>query len=598
MNVLGLFGLGTNPGACLLRDGTLVAFAEEERFTRFKGSHGFFPGRSAAWCLRRAGTELGDVDTIAFAWDADKYPYRMLGTLARQYLRHRPRVGRSRSAGAGLGPTFVSATLDVMRHSPKVLREEIRLGLRAEGLRGEPAIEFVPHHLCHSYSAYFCSPFREAIVLTLDGSGEDVCTQIAVGRGERLTVADSIEIPHSLGWFYAAFTAYFGFAPYRDEGKLMGLAGLGHARSADNPWPERLARILTVRDGGYEVDPLYTRFGDHTHARRFTDALADFVTSFDPRLAPVAGPVVGNGGASPYLDPAYVDLAWGVQAKLEEAARAVAERAVREHGITDLCVAGGVGLNCKMNGSLLADTPVERIFVQPASHDAGAALGAAMVVAEAGGDPIRNSLEHARFGPSWSNAEIREVLDTCGIRAEECADVAARVADELAAGKIAAWFQGAMELGPRALGGRSILAHPGVPGIRDRLNRNVKSREPWRPFCPSILEDAGPDYVEGMDRARFMTTAFEVRPDRRAEMAQAMHVDGSARPQTVAPAAGERYHHLLDEFRGRTGLPFVINTSFNVNGEPIVCSPVEALRSFYASGLDVLALGDYLVTKT
>jgi len=594
MNVLGLFGFGTNPGACLLREGELVAFAEEERFTRLKGSHGLFPGRSIEYCLRQGELELGDVDRLAFPWDTAKYPYRILGSLAKQYIKYRRRAG---SGGSG-GATLFTVVSSLLKYTPGRLREEIQLGLRAQGLTGEvPPIEYVPHHLCHSYSAYFCSPFDEAIVLTLDGSGEEVCTQIAVARGERLDVKDSIPLPHSLGWFYAAFTAYFGFTPYRGEGKLMGLAALGDERAGDNPWPERLSRILHVENGSYEVDPTFTRFGGHSYAERFTDALAEFITSFDSRLAPIArGAVSSNGNR--YLEEHYVDLAWGVQSQLERAACAVAERAAREYGIRNLCVAGGVGLNCKMNGTLLANTPFERIFVQPASHDAGSALGAAMAVSQAGGDIVRNSLTHARFGPAWSTGEIRTTIEACKLSAQLCEDIAARVADELAAGRIVGWFQGRMELGPRALGARSILASPLLPGVQDRLNREVKSREPWRPFCPSILDEEKEHYFEHAASSPFMTTAFDVRPDMREEMGSAQHVDGSSRPQTVTAGASPLLHRLISEFRDRSGLPFVINTSFNGAGEPIICSPIEALRCFFSTGLDGLAIGDYFLTKS
>jgi len=595
MNVLGLFGFGMNPGACLLQDGRLVAFAEEERFNRIKTSPGLFPGRSVAWCLRESQLELSDVDHLAFAWDASKYPYRMLAALARQYLRHRRRVTRSPDGGRGRS-TILATLSKLLELTPTRLREEIRLGLRAQGLIGElPPIEFVPHHLCHSYSAYFCSPFREAIVLAIDGSGEDGCTQIAVGRGERLSVERTIPIPHSLGWFYAAFTAYLGFTPYRHEGKLMALAGLGHERRRDNPWPERLSTVLSVEDGAYEVDPIYTRFGAHSHAERFTDALADFICGFDPRLPPLTP---GEEDDARRLQPEYVDLAWGVQARLEEAALAVAGAAARAHGIRDLCVSGGVGLNCKMNGALRSEAPIERVFVQPASHDAGAAIGAAMVVAEACGDPIRNPLDQAGLGPSWSSSQIRTVLDRCRLPARACPDLASRVAEELEAGKLVGWFQGRMELGPRALGSRSILADPRRAGVSDELNRQVKSREPWRPFCPSILEEFAPELLESSAPSPFMTIAFEAREEQRELLSSAMHVDGSLRPQTVSEDALPLYHRLISDFHGRTGVPFLINTSFNVAGEPIACTPIDALRCFYSTGRDVLAIGDFVLTKT
>ncbi len=590
MIVLGLFAFGTNPGACLLRDGRLLAFAEEERFARVKGAPGAFPGGAVAFCLRRGGIELGEVDRIAFGWDAHKYPYRMLGRLAWQLVRW----------GGGSGGAATSALSYLVGNSPGHIRDGIRLGLRAHGVAGEvPEIEFVAHHLCHAYSAYFCSPFEDALVLTFDGSGEDVCTQVATGSGERLAVRETIPIPHSLGWFYAAFTAYFGFTPYRHEGKLMGLAALGHERAASNPWPERLSRVLDVRGGSYEVDPTFTRLGHHSFAERFTDKLAELVTGFDADLPPVLPDRrgAGNGGGAPYLGPGYVDLAFGVQRKLEEAALAVAEDAARRFPHRRLCVSGGVGLNCKLNGALLASGLFDEVFVQPASHDAGTALGAAMVVAEAAGDPIRNTLAHAHFGPAFTNADVARVLGDCKLAAQECSDVAARVADELARGKLVGWFQDGMELGPRALGGRSILANPALRDARERLNR-VKHREPWRPFCPSLLCEEKGRYLEGARAAPFMATTFRVAEARRAEMEQVVHADGSTRPQTVARESSPLFHRLLERFRDRTGLPFVVNTSFNVDGEPIVCTPIEALRCFYSSGLDSLAIGDFLLTKT
>lgn len=599
MNVLGLFGFGMNPGACLLRDGRLMAMAEEERFTRVKGAPGEFPGRAAAWCLRSAALALGDVDRIAFAWDASKYPYRMLLALVRQYLKYRGRAGRGGN-GRGADATMLTVVSNLLKYTPARLREDIRLGLRAQGLEGDvPRIEFVPHHLCHAYSCYFTSPFREALVLTLDGSGEEVCTQVALGRGESLTVAESIRVPHSLGWYYAAFTAYFGFTPYQHEGKLMGLAGLGHSRARENPWPERLSRVLRVEDGGYEVDPAFTRLGGHTHAERFTDALVGYLTGFDPTLSPLlagAG-ASGNGRAGRCVEPNYVDLAWGVQSRLEEAALSIASRAAERHGLSNLCVAGGVGLNCKMNGVLRSEGPFERVFVQPACHDAGTALGAAMVVAQQSGDPVRNEMAHAAWGPEWSSGEIRTLLERCQLSFEVCPDIGQRVAGELAAGKLVGWFQGRMEIGPRALGSRSMLANPLEPGITDRLNREIKGREPWRPFCPSILEDEMEGLLEEAAPAPFMTTAFDLRPAERERLSSVVHVDGSVRPQTVSRAALPRYHDMIAAFRERTGLPLVLNTSFNVAGEPIVCTPSDALRCFFSTGLDVLALGDFVLNK-
>jgi carbamoyltransferase len=410
-----------------------------------------------------------------------------------------------------------------------------------------------------------------------------------------LRVVKSTAIPHSLGWYYAAFTAYMGFIPYRHEGKLMALAGLGHERAAENPWPDRLDEILSVSAGDYQVDPTYTRFGAHSHAERFTDKLIDFVTGFDPKLKPLG---FRDGRASErLLDPDYVDLAWGVQRQLERAAAEVVKGSANQTASRNLCIAGGVGMNCKMNGSLLEGSGIERVYGFPACHDAGASIGAAMYVASQGGDKIKRELKTAQLGPAFSNDEVREVLKFSKVSFSACDDIAERSAKLLSEGKLMGWFQGRMEMGPRALGGRSILADPNVSGVSDKLNNEVKGRETWRPFCPSILDDKAADHFVGSEDAAFMTVALGVKEGAREGMKETMHVDGTARPQVVHEAASPIYHRLLTQFEGQTGRPFLLNTSFNVSGEPIVCSPAEALRSFYACGLDALAIGDFLVEK-
>mgnify|MGYP002630091801 CR=1 FL=1 len=602
MIVLGLFGFGMNPSACLLRAGKLVAFCEEERFTRTKGAPDAFPGHATKACLNQAGITLDEVDSIAFAWDCTKYPFRMLTALAGQYARYRPRATSTAQANGGGAATVSSAVLNLLKYTPSRLKEQIRLGLRRAGVEGRvPEIEFVPHHLSHAYSSFFASGFDEALVLTLDGSGENVCTQIATARGRDLQVRRTIPIPHSLGWYYAAFTEYFGFRHYRHEGKFMGLAALGHERAASNPWPDRLESVLSVSDGTYEVDPVYTRFGRHSRAERYTDRLVDFLTGFDRKLGPVPctkNRLQGSGEAAPYLSENYVDLAWGVQAQLEKAVLHIAESAAKEYGgLRKLCIAGGVGLNCKLNGALLRSPAFDEVFVQPAANDAGSALGAAMWVAAQGGDDIAERLEHTYYGPNFESAEIRELLKRCKLNAVECDDIASTVAQELAQGKLVGWFQGAAEYGPRSLGARSILADPNTPGVSETLNLQVKGREAWRPFCPSVLVEEAPGLYEGCDRSPFMTTAFRVKPERLKDIGGAVHVDGTVRPQTVSAKQNPRMHSLISEFRELTGSPQVINTSFNLAGEPIVSTPQEALRTFYASGLDVLALGDFLLTK-
>jgi carbamoyltransferase len=287
-----------------------------------------------------------------------------------------------------------------------------------------------------------------------------------------------------------------------------------------------------------------------------------------------------------------------VQDRLEAAVAEVAAHAGRAHASRNLCIAGGVGANCKLNGSLLERAGFERVFVFPACYDAGTSIGAAMVVAQAGGDAIKRELRHAYHGPEFSADAIRAALRFGKLGFTECDDIAERTARALAAGKLVGWFQGRMELGPRALGARSILADPRRAGVKETLNREVKSREAWRPFSPSILEGREERYVERAGDAAFMTLALPVRSEGAEAMRPATHVDGSSRPQVVRRDANPRFHALLESFERESGLPFLINTSFNVAGEPIVCTPLEALRSFYSSGLDVLAIGDFLLEKT
>ncbi len=600
MIVLGLIGLGENPAACLVRDGVLVAMAEEERFTRLKASHGMFPTRAAAWCLGSEGLELGDVDRIAFGWDADRYPWQVGRTFARTYARHR---GRSRKAQRTEGEGMpMSAAADVLlQWHPARVREAIRHGLRAGGAKGDiPPVEFVEHHVAHAWSAYPLSGFDRAGILTMDGSGETTCTQLAIGEGDRVRVLDRIPIPNSLGWFYAAVTQYLGFLPYRDEGKLMGLAALGEERRDHNRFVEPLSKVLTVDGASYEVDPVYTQMGSHYYGDRFTDELADLLTSVDPTVAPIAygeKAEIDGRPQSRYLLEPYVDIAWAAQELLERAALGQARRLVQDHGVEDLCLAGGVALNCKMNGELLRHSGAKRIFVQPAANDAGAALGAALYVAAGLGDDVRRPLEHVYYGPGFDNGEIKAALDGSGLDYQLAHDPATQAAEALEQGRIIAWFQGRMEFGARALGGRSILANPVQAGTRDRLNHEVKYREYWRPFCPSVAGGCETDYLVAPGEAGYMIVAYEGTDRMQENLPAVVHVDGTIRPQVVRREANPAFHDLIDEFGKRTGHPVVLNTSFNVRGEPIICTPLEAVRCFYSNGLESLFIGDFILTK-
>ncbi len=600
MYVLGLIGLGENPGACIVRDGQLVALGEEERFTRLKGSHGMFPSRAVAWRMQFAACALGDIDRIAFAWDAHEYPWTVGRHLARTFLAHRQRAARAWRREPGAPPYDVASEL-LLRWPVAVVRRGIGDGLRAAGLRGDmPPIEFVPHHLAHAYSAYAMSGFDRAGILTIDGSGERVTTQLAVGEPTGVRVVDAHAIPDSLGWFYAAMTQYLGFVPSRDEGKLMGLAALGEARSASNRWVEPLSRFLTIEAGSYRVDPIYSFLGGHHDGDRFTDALTEMLTAVDPEATPVAygEQVTVDGQQRPrYLQDRYVDIAWASQTLLEQAAVMLAERLVREHGVSDLCLAGGVALNCKMNGELLRRSGARRIFVQPAANDTGSALGAALYVSERLGADIRRRLRHVYYGPGFDDDEIRGALDVVRVSYQTVDDPAAEAARLLGEGRIIAWFQGRMEFGSRALGGRSILANPVAEGIRDRVNREVKFRESWRPFCPSLTSGDESTYLVDPGEAAFMIVAYEATEACRQHLEPIVHVDGTVRPQVVEPDTNPLFHSLIRGVERETGHPVVLNTSFNVRGEPIICTPPEAIRGFYSTGLEALIIGHHVLTK-
>ena len=600
MNILGIIGLGMNPAACLLKDGKCIAFAEEERFTRLKVSEKMFPVKAVAYCLSCAGLSLDAIDRIAFGWDDTKYPWAVMRNFGFYYLKYKGSEKRSYHKER-FNSALPSVVEVLFEHHPQRTRLKIAEGLRSAGLKGDiPKIEFVPHHLAHAYSSYFCSNFKRAGILTIDGSGETVCTQLAIAEGDDVRTVESFPIPHSLGWFYAAITEYLGFIPYRDEGKLMGLAALGENRSDSNKWIEPLSRILQIKEATYEVNPIYTRFGSHYYGNRFTDELVGLITSIDSQAVPIAyGEKTSIGGRiqSKYLLDVYIDIAWAAQELLERAAIMLSKRLVEKYKVENICIAGGVGLNCKMNGEILRRSGCKNIFVQPASSDAGAALGAAMFVGKLLGEDIRQPLKNAYLGPGFSNDEIRNILKNCNLSFKEVDNPDEEAARLLEEGKVIAWFQGRMEFGARALGNRSILANPAIPNIKDKVNANVKYREQWRPFCPSLTDLVKDDYIENPNEASFMIVAYKANGIMKEKIQSVVHVDGTIRPQVVTEESNPLFYSLISKLGKRTGYPVVLNTSFNVRGEPIVYSPSEAIRCFYSNGLDALIMGNFILEK-
>lgn len=578
--ILGVLGVDTgyHPAAALVVDGRIVAFAEEERFSGHKQAQVPFPTQSTAWCLKEAGLSLGDVDLIAYGWDCARYktdiPLRMAG----QALRNlRPRRGSQ-----GGGSAWQRGAVFLAMHRPGWVRHRIQQGLRKAGYTDAlPPIRWYPHHRCHAATAHYLSGQERTSTLIMDGSGEDIATTAYSGDGLGLRKLWDLPLPHSLGWFYSAFTEYLGFRHSRDEGKTMGLAAYG---SAVPEFTDAMAEILPIRPGGlYEFEPSWGKFGRCSQGEHFSDRVVERFG--EPRLPEAP------------LTQRHKDLAWAVQDRLERAVAALAGKLVSETGVGHLALAGGVAMNCKMNGSLLDAKLCDSLFVQPASDDSGAALGAALLGAVEFGDDPRTHQTRADFGPAIDPDEARRTLDACHLGYSEPPDIAAAAAEQLAAGKVVGWAQGRMESGARALGHRSILAAPKEPSMRDRVNLQVKRREAWRPYAPSMTAKGSVELFGDSSPRPFMIVAREALPEARERFGAVVHVDGSVRPQTVDPDERPLYHRLLTQLGEHTGSEVALNTSFNVRGQPIVRGPHEAIATFYSTGMDALALGPFLLTK-
>lgn len=550
MNVVGVSAYYHESACCLLRDGVLVAAAAEERFSRIKHDSSL-PVSAFRFCLEAAGLDILDVGCIAFYETPAK-------KLSRQLWSGRPPRGR---------PWF----------DPLRPLREIREVLGFEGV-----IETFDHHLSHAASAYYFSGFDEAAVLTVDGVGEWACASYGVGLGNDLELLAQVEFPHSLGLFYSAITSYLGFEVNGGEYKIMGLAPYGQPRYQD-----LMRRILQFHDDGtIELD---LRYFDFVLGRRM----------FSPALEQTLGAPAREPGSA--ITTFHHDVARSVQSRLEEVLLAMARHLHARTGSSNLCMAGGVALNCVANGRILREGPFEKLFVQPAAGDDGGALGAAALAHRRHtGGGLRLSGAFAPYlGPQFRAETIASLIDCTGIEAADYRGDEAGLLDatvmRLLDGQVVAWFHGAMEFGPRALGARSLLADPRRPDMRERLNASVKKRESFRPFAPSVLCSEASRHFDLEDDSPYMLLTCAV--DSPLELPAVTHVDGSARPQTVNAQTTPRYAALLEAFYQASGCPILVNTSFNVRDEPIVCTPADALRCMADSDIDVLVLEDYLIDR-
>jgi carbamoyltransferase len=543
--------------ACLIRDGEVVHAIAEERLTRVKHD-GSFPVRAIESCLTAASAPASDVDFLCFGWP----PVR------KAFLHD---LGDFVSGKSSID--FVNVASSV-RYLASMSRQGGGAKIFEKHFGQTRAqVRFVDHHFAHAISTFAYSGFDDAAVLVLDGRGAWEATSLWHGRGGKLEHVWTIPWPNSLGLFYAQFTYYLGFTPYSDEWKVMGLAPFGAPGI-------NLREFITPNDNPYKVS-------SRLLLGRNSAPLDGIVSRLGPKRFPESE-----------ITTRHKNLAFAVQEACEDAMMTLACAAVKKTGCRNLCLAGGVALNSKANGKILSSRIVDRIFVQPAAGDDGVCLGAALAPYLDNGGKLRaRKMRHAYFGPASSDEEIQKILDTYKLRATRVADPAAAAAEMLANGKILGWFQGHMEFGPRALGNRSILADPRDPEMNAKVNNAVKFREWWRPFAPSMLAEVADEYIESATDSPFMVLTAQVRQEMRSVIPAVTHVDGSARPQTVEPDVNPLYWRLICEFGKRTGVPVVMNTSFNLRGEPIVCTPTDAIRTFFSSGMDALVIGTFVVEK-
>ncbi len=559
MIILGVAGLFHDAAAALVRDGELIAFVEEERLIRQKHAHGKFPHHAIRFCLRRAGISIKEVDYLAFYYDVNR-------SLLNDW-RVEPFLSHFRNYPRDLFGYFENL---------QMIRAYVEAFAEASAVK----LVVVDHHDCHLAAAFFCSPFSKANVLSLDARGEVVTAVLAKGEGTSITRLREVPMPHSLGMLYSAVTHFLGFPFLDGEGTVMGLASYGEDRFSD-----AFRQMVVPTADGFVTQP--DSYWSHATVG-WLSGVPNGLTRFFGEPRPYRkNPINGTDE----------HIAASLQQATERIGRHLFDLLYQETGWRDFCLAGGVGLNAKMNGELLSHPAVERFYVPPVANDPGGAIGAAYVLYARLTGKRPQPLPHAYYGPQYSNDAIKAVLEETGVGYEACGDVASRGAELLAEGKILGWFQGRMEMGPRALGNRSILAHPSYPAMKETVNNKVKHREPWRPFGPSVVFEERERYFQGGPEAPFMTKALRTTAVGRRDLAATVHVDGTARAQTVTAAANPLYYSLIREFGKKTGVYGVLNTSFNLKGQPIVNTPRQAVEMFHQSGMDYLVIGDFIVRR-
>ncbi len=562
MNILGINYFFHDSTACIIVDGQLIVAIEEERLTRKKHTQGF-PAKAIEKCLQVSGLAAEDIDHVAVSiqptrnWK-EKFVYGL------KNLRH--------------AKPFLKHELLGTYYKQQGFKRWFNSTWKNKAC--QPAIHFVPHHQAHATGTFLVSPFESAAILSLDGSGE--WSSSFLGKGSATTIEQYNEsfFPMSLGSFYEAVTEFCGFKPNYDEGKTMGLAPMGDS----NVFYEKVSQIVSIsREGDIEIDLSYFEYQYWGYAR----CSQKFYRIFGkPRKKDAE------------FEKHHLDLAAAFQRVLEDCALSMCDFLYEKSQEKNLIIAGGVSLNSVMNGRILRESKFDDVYIMPAAGDNGTAIGSAYYVYNCILNNSRNFHHDDPYvGNEYSNEEIRQCLQECKLTEEYHDDIESVAASLIHEGKIIGWFQGKMEIGPRSLGNRSILANPVLPEMKDKINAEVKHREAYRPFAPSATIEAMPQFFEDLGANPFMLKVCNVLESARAQLPAVTHVDGSARLQTVDKQVNPRYHKLIEKFGELSGVPVVLNTSFNIMGEPIVESPIGAIRCFFSTGLDVLVIGNYIVRK-
>jgi carbamoyltransferase len=591
MDILGISCYYHDAAAALLRDGQLIAAAEEERFSRIKHDYGF-PKNAINFCLETAGIRGADLDYVVFF----EKPFRKFDRILMTVLQTYPqswKVFRESMITWMIDKLWVGGTI------------ESELGIPKE------KVLFCEHHLSHAASAFLCSPFEEAAILTVDGVGEWITGTWGTGRGGEIRLNKQMEFPHSLGLLYSAFTAFLGFEVNEGEYMVMGMAPYGRPRYVDKVWK----LVQANADGSFALDMDYFCFHhstDRTFSRKFVELFGE------PRPPKMQFFTEASGFPKYFGEPPadfkeickrnqyYADIAASIQRVTEELLLRMARRVHEETGMKRLCIAGGVGLNSVANSRILRETPFEELYVQPAAGDGGGALGAALWAYNSLlGKPRAFRMDHAYWGRAYNSGEIQAFLRENNIPYrlfENDGELLDTVVERLVQGKVIGWSQGRFEWGPRALGNRSILADPGNPEMKDIVNAKIKFREPYRPFAPSVLAEQAECYFDLPDAARhyparYMLYVVPVKESKQRVLPAITHVDGTGRLQTVFREQSPRYYELIRRFGQASGVPVLLNTSFNLKGEPIVNTPANAFNTFSKSEMDCLVLENFLVEK-